>query len=160
MKTVYASCLLFILMRGGHLWSQAPIQIGEIRKFQSELLQEERTFWVGLPHNYQNSAVDRYPLPVLLDGQSNFDHTWGYALLQDNKLSEAVAVFEAATQRFPFSPNAFDSLGDAFDARQEYPKALQAYQKAVDLTSVQQHPTLNYFQANRDRIQKSLAPKH
>lgn len=61
-------------------------------------------------------------------------NTLGYRLLlQERKTPEATAVFEMNTKAFPGSWNAWDSLGEAFLAQNEFAKAEASYVKSLEL---------------------------
>jgi len=59
-----------------HLYSQESINIGNKYSMHSAVLNEERSYWVYLPPEYNNTqyAETRYPVIYLLDGDTNF-HT-------------------------------------------------------------------------------------
>ena len=57
----------------------------------------------------------------------------GYVLLQRKKLKDAIAVFAHNTRRFPDSWNAFDSLGEAYAAAEDRAKAIESYQRSLEL---------------------------
>ena len=57
----------------------------------------------------------------------------GYVLLQRKKPVEAIAVFQINTRRFPQSWNAFDSLGEAYAAAGDRVRAIENYQRSLDL---------------------------
>jgi tetratricopeptide (TPR) repeat protein len=53
--------------------------------------------------------------------------------------SEALKLFELNTKNYPNSFNAFDSLGEAFEALGENKKARQNYEKSIELNPKNQH---------------------
>ncbi len=55
----------------------------------------------------------------------------GYDYLRAKNFDRATAVFRLNTQEHPQSPNAFDSLGDAYAAAGTIDKAVEAYQAAL-----------------------------
>lgn len=58
----------------------------------------------------------------------------GYQLLYgDKRVSDAIAIFELNTKEHPTSSNAFDSLGEAYQAHGEKDHALNSYKTAVKL---------------------------
>lgn len=57
----------------------------------------------------------------------------GYVLLQRKRVSDALAVFKLSVQRFPDSFNAYDSLGEAYDAAGDRENAITNYQRSLDL---------------------------
>jgi hypothetical protein len=59
----------------------------------------------------------------------------GYQLLGAGKKSEAVATLKFATGCYPASPNAYDSLAEAYEANGEKQHAIQASEKALALVA-------------------------
>ena len=57
----------------------------------------------------------------------------GYRFLSQNRLDEAIAVFEMNVRAFPESSNPWDSLGEAYTANGEIDRAIEAYTKSVEL---------------------------
>jgi len=68
--------LLLALSLGAQ--AKEPVVIGETRHLRSKILNEDRTYRVHLPRGYQASG-ERYPVLLLLDGQSHFTHVVGSA---------------------------------------------------------------------------------
>ena len=59
---------------------------------------------------------------------------WGYRLLADKQVAQAVALFGYAAQRWPDSWNAFDSLGEAYELAGDRERAIANYQRSLDLS--------------------------
>lgn len=57
----------------------------------------------------------------------------GYALLNERKMNEAIAVFTIIVQEFPESANAFDSLGEVYMKAGNKPEAIKNYEKSLEL---------------------------
>ncbi|UTW60247.1 serine hydrolase [Kordiimonas sp. SCSIO 12603] len=57
----------------------------------------------------------------------------GYFLLGNDKIAEAIAVFEINTETFPTSANTFDSLAEAFLKAGQKAKAVATYEKVLKL---------------------------
>lgn len=57
----------------------------------------------------------------------------GYYYLRRNEFAEAIAVFSMNVKAHPESFNVYDSLGEAYLKKGDTVKAIQNYQKAVDL---------------------------
>ena len=57
----------------------------------------------------------------------------GYQLLRDGRPFDAVAVFQLNVREYPYSPNVYDSLGDALYAAGRYAEALDAYRRAMEM---------------------------
>lgn len=57
----------------------------------------------------------------------------GYRFVLENKLDEAIAVFNLNCELHPGSANAYDSLGEAYLRKGENGKAIERYEKALVL---------------------------
>lgn len=57
----------------------------------------------------------------------------GYQYLGQDRIDEAVAVFEMNVRAFPESSNPWDSLGESYAARGDNDRAIAAYRKSVEL---------------------------
>jgi tetratricopeptide (TPR) repeat protein len=58
----------------------------------------------------------------------------GYYLLYDeNKVNDAIKIFELNTEAFPASSNTFDSLGEAYLKKGDKQAALKSYQRALEI---------------------------
>ncbi len=60
-------------------------------------------------------------------------NNYGYQLLFSGKTSEAIAIFEANTKKYPEDPNVWDSLGEGFVYAGEKEKAVKALKKSLSL---------------------------
>ena len=66
---------LLILLLARSSWGQEDICIGQRWSIYSQVLHEERAYWVHLPDDYGTDREKRYPVIYLLDGDSFF-HVW------------------------------------------------------------------------------------
>jgi glyoxylase-like metal-dependent hydrolase (beta-lactamase superfamily II) len=57
----------------------------------------------------------------------------GYRLLGQNRIDEAIAVFEINVERFPESWNVYDSLGEGYAVKGDIGKAIELYGRSVEL---------------------------
>lgn len=57
----------------------------------------------------------------------------GYELIGQNKVKEAIEVFQLLVAEFPNSANAFDSLGEGFYLNKEYKFSIANYKKSLQL---------------------------
>ncbi len=57
----------------------------------------------------------------------------GYRLLQADRAEEAIAIFELYTREFPWSANAFDSLGEAYSSGGRIEDAIRSFDRAFEL---------------------------
>jgi predicted alpha/beta superfamily hydrolase len=82
--------LLLILLVGPFSYAQ-EISIGSKAAVHSDILDEDRNIWIGLPDGY--SPTNKYPVFYLLDGPSHFQHTTGSAkFLQSNQRAPGAIV--------------------------------------------------------------------
>lgn len=58
---------------------------------------------------------------------------FGYALMRENEIDDAIEVFKLNTELFPNNPNVWDSLGEAYMNRGDKEKAIENYKKAIEL---------------------------
>jgi len=63
-------------------------------------------------------------------------NAYGYQLLGQQKVGEAIAMFEKNVKDHPDSWNAYDSLGEAYGVKGDRKKALENYTKAMNMTTV------------------------
>ena len=60
-------------------------------------------------------------------------NTLGYALLQKQRVADAIEIFKLNTEAYPNSVNVYDSLGDAYQAAGRKEDAIKAYEKALSI---------------------------
>jgi len=60
-------------------------------------------------------------------------------LLDAGRIDEAIAVFELNVSLSPKSSNAQDSLGESYDAKHAFDRAIASYTAAVALDSSNEH---------------------
>jgi predicted alpha/beta superfamily hydrolase len=80
----------------------------------------------------------------------------GYQLLFENKPEEAIAVFKANTERYPGSPNVYDSLAEAYEQGGRFDLAEPLYDKARTLGEQNNDPNAALFKANYERAHAKL----
>jgi tetratricopeptide (TPR) repeat protein len=64
---------------------------------------------------------------------------WGYDLLRSDKKEQAIRVFEVNTSLHPTSSNAFDSLGEGYEAVGDTAAAIRSYAEAAKLDPTKKH---------------------
>jgi tetratricopeptide (TPR) repeat protein len=64
---------------------------------------------------------------------ANFYNVYGYSLLKQNKINEAIVKFEKQIELRPDHPNSYDSLGDAYKAAGRLDEAKAQYEKALKI---------------------------
>lgn len=60
-------------------------------------------------------------------------NNFGYSLLRNKNLNEAIEIFKLNTQSYPHSSNAYDSLGDAYSQSRNTELAIKSYEKSLEL---------------------------
>lgn len=75
---------------------------------------------------------------------------YGYSLLWDGKVKEAIEIFKLLVRDYPSSANTYDSLGEAFLADNNKKLALEYYQKSLSIDP-------DNFNAE-DQIDRILSP--
>ena len=60
-------------------------------------------------------------------------NSWGYDLLKQHDIAKAIEVFKLNTILHPQSPNAFDSLGEAYEDAGNKEGAIKNYKRCLEL---------------------------
>jgi CubicO group peptidase (beta-lactamase class C family) len=85
---------------------------------------------------------------------------YGYYLLQNDKIKDAIEIFKLNMKEYPDSPNVYDSLGDGYDADNNLLLAAKnyeiAYQKGMKISD----RNITVYKANLDRVKKKLKGKY
>jgi len=121
---------------------------------QNGIALDEALAWadrsIGMTRNYTNlqtkalvlskkgdsAAADALTKEALLIATENEMNAYGYQLLGQQKVNDAIAIFEKNVRDHPQSWNAADSLGEAYATRGDKKKAVEYYTKALNLTTV------------------------
>ena len=67
------------------------------------------------------------------DINENEMNNLGYSLIGEDKIDEAIGVFQLNIDTFPKSSNVYDSMGEALMKKGENEKAIENYKKSVEL---------------------------
>ncbi len=78
-------------------------------------------------------ALTKEALTIATEAEIN---AHGYQLLGQQKVDEAIAIFEKNVKDHPGSWNAYDSLAEAYGVKGDRKKALENYTKAMNMTTV------------------------
>lgn len=81
----------------------------------------------------------------------------GYRLIGQGKPSEAIKVFQRNVDDFPESANVYDSLGDAYDANEQFDLARESYEKACSLGRASNNPNTALYCGNLNRLNEKLS---
>ena len=86
---------------------------------------------------FQSFAAD--PMHRYMIGEERTINRLGYAFLQEKDPSSAVVLFKLNTKAYPDSANAWDSLGDGYEAANDIQDARMAYARSVELNPNNEH---------------------
>lgn len=86
---------------------------------------------------FQSFAAD--PMHRYVTGEERTINRLGYALLQEKDPSSAVVLFKLNTKAYPDSANAWDSLGDGYEATNDIQDARMSYARSVELNPDNEH---------------------
>jgi predicted Zn-dependent protease len=86
---------------------------------------------------FQTFAAD--PMHRYMTGEEETINRVGYAFLQEKDPSSAVVLFTLNTKAYPDSANAWDSLGDGYEAANDIQGARMAYARSVELNPNNEH---------------------
>jgi len=125
----------------------------------------------GLPNGglaeveqHYRELSERYGFPI--SAEKAIDNL-GYRLLARQQLEQAVQAFKRNVELYPDSPQAYNSLAEAYVNQNRFDLAVQNLRKAVELATSKGNPRLPEFQTNLDEIvaavktspEKAGAPK-
>jgi len=86
---------------------------------------------------FQSFTAD--PMHRYMIGEERTINRLGYAFLQEKDPSSAVVLFKLNTKAYPDSANAWDSLGDGYEATNDIQDARMAYARSVELNPNNEH---------------------
>lgn len=83
----------------------------------------------------------------------------GYQLLNDNRIDDAIKIFELLVAEFPNAPNPYDSLGEAYFKNNNTELALKNYKKSLELNPKNENAenfiiNIQYENRNKNRFHK------
>ena len=85
----------------------------------------------GFDHAEEIYAAMRKESPDFKLDESAVNN-WGYELMTDNHLSEAIDIFQLNVKNYPDSGNAYDSLGEAYMKSGQKQLAIDSYKKSLE----------------------------
>ena len=93
----------------------------------------EESAWKAF-QSFAADSMHRY-----VTGEERTINRLGYAFLQEKEPSSAVVLFKLNTKAYPDSANAWDSLGDGYEATNDIQAARMAYARSVELNPDNEH---------------------
>ena len=104
-----------------------PKSFAEIMRSAARMGQESA--WKA----FQSFTAD--PMHRHITGEEKTINSLGYTFLQEKDPSSAIVLFRLNTKAYPDSANAWDSLGDGYEAANDIQDARMAYARSVELKS-------------------------
>ncbi len=80
----------------------------------------------------------------------------GYQFLDSDHPTYALDFFKENTKKYPYSSNAWDSLGEAYLNYREFKKSVECYSKAVEIGEKVGHGSLDIYKANLRKAREKL----
>ncbi len=102
----------------------------------------------GIEKHFQELS-ERYGFPVSSEREMNL---FGYALLGDKRIDQALAAFQRNVEMYPRSANVYDSLANALEAKGNVSEALASVLKAVELSTKNRDPRLPAFKKHLEQL--------
>ncbi len=81
---------------------------------------------------------------------------FGYFFLRQKKFDKAIEVLTYNVKQHPDSANVYDSLGEAFEGKNDFKSAIINYAKAVKIGKKKSDGNLNVFIKNLQRVKAAL----
>lgn len=109
--------------------------------------------WKAVEEHYNKlSQKFRYPVvvPEALINQIGYQHLFA------DQTEEAITVFKLQVERYPDSPNVYDSLAEAYERTGRLDLATPLYEKAQALGKQNNDPNAALFRANYERAAEKL----
>ena len=79
-------------------------------------------------------------------------NSYGYSLLNQQRIQEAITVFKRITQAKPDSMNAYDSLSDAYETAKKIPDAIKTVEKAIAIAKSKNDENTSTFEQKLGRL--------
>ena len=99
---------------------------------------------------FQSFAAN--PMHCYMTGEERTINRLGYAFLQEKDPSSAVVLFKLNTKAYPDSANAWDSLGDGYEATNNIQDARMAYARSVELNPDNEHAKGELVKLRKQRL--------
>lgn len=80
----------------------------------------------------------------------------GYNYLLKKEIEKTIDIFKENIKRFPASANVYDSLGEAYENKEQFELSKENFAKACELAK-EDDPNFSVFKKNLERMEKKLA---
>ena len=126
----------------------------QMQAFQSDIVKD----------GYVKAAINHYKKYSLLIGKTyipeeNYLNTQGYNCIRDNKMNDALNLFELAMTLYPQSVNTYDSYGEALVKAGQNEKALKIYAEGYELAKKTGDKNLPIIEANLKKLKENAPIK-
>jgi uncharacterized protein len=142
-----------------HMSVTLPAQIDALRqlyagyRLHNDLL--VKGFKFAEKHFQEVSKTVGYEIPVPEDVINNF----GYGALNKGNFQEAISMFKLNIEQNPNSPNAYDSITEAYEEAGMFTEAEASIERAIDLAGKFNHPRRDYFINHAKKVKKMESEK-
>ncbi|WP_273568959.1 S41 family peptidase [Maribacter halichondriae] len=102
------------------------------RKSIGNVLMETKSDSIGETINYYHQLKRENPETYNFDDESELND-FGYKLLEEDKIKDAIKIFELLVSEFPNAANPYDSLGEAYHIDGNDSLAVKYYEKSLEL---------------------------
>lgn len=89
----------------------------------------------------------------------NIMNSIGYIFLEQEFYAKAIDNFRLNAKNYPYSPNVYDSLGEAYRENEQYQLALESFQKAVELAEETSDSRLSLIKENLASVNRVLSTR-
>ncbi len=115
-----------------------------------------------LKESYVKAAIKHYEQYSQLIGETYkpeefYLNAEGYNLLREDKVNDALGIFELAMIYYPQSVNTYDSYAEALIMAGRKNEALAIYEKAYELAKKTGYKNINYIEANLNKLRNNMA---
>ena len=133
---------LYLLIIASFYWSGCKAQHNGVEDAEHMQEANKRSIVSTLKEHAHLSVSDQADLYRQLkkDSRDGYDFEnedeltmYGYGMLWNDRPSDAFIIFQLIAEQFPQSSNAYDSLGEAYYVLGNKEKALENYQKSLDM---------------------------
>lgn len=108
----------------------------------------------GIEKHY-GDLTERYGCAVL--PPENLLNQFGYGLMGQKKLDEAISVFQRNVELYPDSANVYDSLGEGYENAGKLDMGIQNIEKAIAKGTAIGDPNLDLYKEHLKRVQAAKA---
>lgn len=114
-----------------------------------------------LKESYVKAAIKHYEQYSQLIGETYkpeefYLNAEGYNLLREDKVNDALGIFELAMIYYPQSVNTYDSYAEALIMAGRKDEALAIYEKAYELAKKTGYKNINYIEANLNKLRNNM----